>query len=159
MPNPAFRQFVEKWVHPDWRPVPVSTLELDLVEARLETYLPLSYREFMEQLGPASVGSDLLDEILRQSLDIPSFNEFFSPANVKSFTRSWRSMGLPEHMVAFASDGSGDLYCFEVVPESSPVPEDAIVWYFDHEELQIESLDIEFTNWIGLYAGIRKTAT
>lgn len=157
MPIAAFHQFVEKWVHPDWRPVPVPSQELDLVEARFETYLPLSYRGFMEHIGPASVGSGLSEEIVRQNLAILGLHEFLSPEEIKSTTRAWRNAGLPEDMVAVASDDSGNLYCFEVVPESSSVPEEAVVWYFDHEEREIESLEIEFTKWVALYAGIRKT--
>ena len=156
MASDTFDKFVEKWVHPDWRPVPVPREALDAIEARFETYLPLSYREFMVRIGPASAGAALLDAIVEQHIDIPAFQEFLPPAEVKEATRTWRRMGLPESMVAFASEGSGDLYCFEVVAESQPVPADAVVWYFDHEQREVESLEIQFTKWVALYAGIPK---
>jgi hypothetical protein len=157
MATDIFRKFVEKWVHPDWPPVPVPPDALDAIEARFETYLPLSYRDFMERIGPAGTGASLLEAIAEQRLDIPGFQEFLAPAEVKETTRHWRRMGLPESMVAFATEGSGDLYCFEVVPEDQPVPVDATVWYFDHEEREVESLEIEFSKWVELYASISKS--
>jgi hypothetical protein len=57
-------------------------------------------------------------------------------------------------VVAFATDAGGDLHCFQVVPETEPIPNDATVWYFDHEEREVESLDISFSKWLALYAEI-----
>lgn len=69
-------------------------------------------------------------------------------------TWDWHRAGLPEDMVAFATDVGGNLYCFQVVPETEPVSDDATVWYFDHEEREVESLDLAFSKWLALYAGI-----
>lgn len=161
-PNPSvrrsaalYREFVQRWVHADYQPFPVKPEALDRLEARFETYLPLAYRACMEKVGPASAGLVLLSTIVEQRLDIPSVHEFLSPAEALETTKGWRDAGLEEDMVAFATEGSGDMYCFKVVPESEPVPGDATVWYFDHEERRSESLDLLFTEWLKLYAQIK----
>jgi SMI1-KNR4 cell-wall len=150
----TLRKFVNAWVHPEYHPTPVSKEALDRVEARFETYLPLAYRECMSQIGPPSPGMSLLSTIVERRLDIPEVGEFFDAEGMIENTEGWREIGLPENMVAFASTGGGDFYCFEVVPETSQVPEDATVWYFDHEEREIESLELPFTQWLALYANI-----
>jgi hypothetical protein len=98
----------------------------------------------------------LLSAIVDQRLDIPSLGDFLGPKEMIETTWDWRQAGLPDSMVAFATDGSGDLYCFQVVPETEPVPDDAIVWYFDHEEKEVESLEMPFSKWLRLYAAIPK---
>lgn len=148
------RSLVEKWVHPDYWPHPLHPDALDRVEARFETYLPREFRLCMEQVGPASPGLALLSAIVDQRLDIPSLGDFLGPREMVETTQAWRQAGLPESMVAFATDAGGDLYCFQVVPEAEPVPNDATVWYFDHEEREVESLDIPFSKWLALYAEI-----
>lgn len=102
----------------------------------------------MTQVGPPSTALSLLSTIVDRRLDIPDIGDFFDPAGMIEATQDWRQAGLPENMVAFAATGSGDLYCFEVVPETSPVPSDATVWYFDHEEREVESLDMPFSKWL-----------
>jgi hypothetical protein len=150
----TLRKFTEAWVHPDFGPVPVSPEALDRAEARLETYLPRSFRECMIQVGPPSTALSLLSTIVDRRLDIPDIGDFLGPEELIATTESWRESGLPENMVAFATTGGGDLYCFEVVPEDAAVPDDAVVWYFDHEEQAVESLDLPFSKWLALYANI-----
>jgi hypothetical protein len=150
----TLRKFVDAWVHPDYGPVPVAAEAIDRAEARLETYLPHAYRECMTQIGPPSTALSLLSTIVDRCLDIPDIGDFFTADGMIEITEGWRETGLPESMIAFAATGSGDLYCFEVVPEASSVPDDAMVWYFDHEEREVESLDLPFTKWLALYANI-----
>ena len=150
----TLQRFVAAWVHPEYGPIPVSPEALDRAEARLETYLPHSYRECMIQIGPPSTAISLLSTIVDRRLDIPDIGDFFDPARMVETTQGWRAAGLPENMVAFASTGGGDLYCFEVVQETAPVPSDATVWYFDHEEQEVESLDLPFSKWLARYADI-----
>ena len=149
-----FKTFVRSWVHPDYRPAPVLPEALDRAEARFETHLPRSYRECMINVGPASAGLSLLSTIADRRLDIPDIHDFLTPEELIETTADWREFGLQEDMIAFATTGEGDLYCFEQVPQNASVPDDALVWYFDHEERIVESLDLSFSQWITLYASI-----
>jgi SMI1-KNR4 cell-wall len=150
----TLKKFISAWVHPDYGPIPVTQEALDRAEARLDTYLPRSYRRCMIEVGPPGTALSLLTTIVDRRLDLPSIGDFLSPEDVMSTTEDWREAGLPENMVAFATSGGGDLYCFEVVPEGAAVPEDATVWYFDHEERETESLNLNFSEWLALYANI-----
>ena len=150
----TLKKFVGAWVHPDYGPIPVSEEALDRAEARLETYFPRFYRQCMVEVGPPCTALSLLSTIVDRSLDLPSIGDFLTPEDIMSTTERWREAGLPENMIAFANSGGGDLYCFEVVPEDAMVPEDAVVWYFDHEEREVESLELNFSVWLALYSNI-----
>ena len=150
----ALRKFTSSWVHPDFGPVPVPPEALDRAQARFETYFPRSYRDCMVEVGAPSAAHTLSTTIIDRNLGIPCIGDFLRPEDLVATTEQWREVGLPENMVAFATTGDGDLYCLEVVPEDVGVLEDATVWYFDHEEREVESLDLGFTRWLALYANI-----
>ena len=154
----TFEAFARKWVPQDEYPLHARSDDLDLVEARFETYLPSAYREFMEQVGAFSTGCLLSDALLARGIELPMIQEFLSPGDVIHETECWRAAGLPGAFVAFASEGAGDYYCFSVVPENEPRPADASVWYFDHEERAMECLGVLFTEWLDAYAQIPRAA-
>ena len=156
MSDAAFSAFLEKWVHPDYRPAPARPEELDSVEVRLETLLPLAYRRFMEAVGPVSTGASLAVAVAAQRLGIPPVQEFLAPSTIVKTTEASRAMGLPSAFLAFAAEGSGDLYCFEIVPGAGAAPEDALVWYFDHEEGELECLEVPFSKWIFAYSRVAR---
>jgi hypothetical protein len=156
MSDQAFRRFVELWVHPDYPPQRAVEDDLDSVEARFETYFPTTYRSFMLNHGALSTGDSLSRAMLARRSDIPVLQEIFAPREVIEATETWRSAGLDRNFVAFASEGGGDMYCFEVVPENAQRPADAVVWYFDHEERTVECLDVAFSNWLELYTKVRR---
>jgi len=157
MHSQVFSTFVEKWVHRDYPPQPVPAESLDRVEARLKTLLPKSYRLFMQSIGPASADLSLLSAIVDQRLNLDDLQEFFASEAVVEQTEIWRKIRLPETLLAFAAQGSGDLFCFEVVPQKSPAPEDAKVWYFNHEEGEASNLEVSFIPWLAQYAAIAKS--
>lgn len=159
MSETAFEIFLEKWVHPDYRPAPVRAEELDSVEVRFETLLPLAYRRFMDVVGPVSTGASLSMAIIAQKLGIPTVQEFLTPSAIVKTTEAYRAAGLPSAFLAFAVEGSGDLYCFEVAPDTGAVPEDVLVWYFDHEERELECLEVPFSRWVYAYSQVARVET
>ncbi len=159
MTLPVFQRFIDKWVHPDYRPHPVPTKEIEAVELRLATKFPQSFHRLLTEVGAPSAGLPLLDALVEQELGIPDLQEFFPPARIVQVTLQWRKIGLGENMVAFASTSTGNLYCFKVAPKKVPASEDAPVWYFDHDERAVESLHMKFLPWLAQYADIKSSKT
>jgi SMI1-KNR4 cell-wall len=157
MIDPIFSMFIDKWVHPDYRPIPILAEALDRVEDRFQTRLPESYRNFMESVGPASADLSLLTTIVDNRLDLPDLQEFFSPEVVVEQTTMWRTIGLSKELIAFAGQGAGDMFCFEVIPKFKPASEELNVWYFNHEEREAYDLEITFLSWVKQYAELPKT--
>lgn len=68
-----------------------------------------------------------------------------------SSTEAWREMGLPDDMIAFASDCMGNLFAFDGVPLNS----NSGVWFFDHETGETALVAPSFKDWIQQYLDLR----
>ncbi len=151
----TFAAFVETWAH--YRTAPVTAAELDGAETRLGTSLPAAYREALIALGAPSTRASLLASIVDQDIDMADVQDFFSPADLVQFTEEWRPLGLPAHLIAFASDCAGNLFCFAVVKPEDRRPPDAAVWLWNQEFKRARIVSAGFGAWITAFCGIAPT--
>lgn len=141
----SMSRFIKLWTYPDCATVPVRADQLHAAESRLNTRLPLDYRDAIIEFGLPSPAIALLDTICDRDLDLHDVSDFFSPEEIVEHTEGWRDLGLPEELVAFASDCMGNLFCFpEAQAESCELP--VFFWY--HDEKSVETLAPSFTRWI-----------
>lgn len=113
--------------------------------------LPADYRSAVLQLGLPRPTIALLDAIVDQELDLRDVSDFLSPAEVVSVTEDWRALGLPEELVAFATDCMGNLFCFPTAADTGgPVP----VLFFDHDARTVEVIAPSFIIWIDELCGV-----
>lgn len=100
----SLNRFITLWTHPDYAPDPVSEGDLKKAEAGLQTRLPTDYRNAILQIGLPRPTIDLLNAIVDRELDLIDVSDFLSPGELASLTEDWRDLGLPEKLVAFATD-------------------------------------------------------
>ena len=155
----CFHLFMEKWTHPDYRPAPLTNEEIDRLEIALGARLPVSYRSFLVQYGPAHTILALLSNIVEQSLALSDLSELLSPEEVIESTNTHKQFGLPEDCIAIARDCCGNLFCFKTTDLGLPAPEDAAVWFFDHDFVETRQVFPSFSEWIGQLAEVEKVAT
>jgi len=110
----SLARFAEKWCLDDYPPEPVSEEDLQSVELRFEVRLPEDYREAVLGLGLPRTSIALLDAIVDQNLVLFDLSDFYSPTEIINQTLSWRKLGLPENLIAIASDCSGNMFCFDI---------------------------------------------
>lgn len=141
----SLERFDEKWgwVSADYPAVRVSEAELRSVEESFSVRLPEDYREAVLQVGLPRPTIALLDAIVERELDVHSVGDFFSPSEIIDETVGWHDIGMPEQLIAFASDGCGNKFCFDRnrLPDSS-------VWFFDHDFGTTEQIASSFGDWI-----------
>ena len=149
-----YREFVEKWTHPDYRPIPLTEAALDAFERRIGAKLPVSYREFMSLHGPVSVTSSLLSSIIAAGQKVPDFQAFLNPQEAIDQTQSWRALGLPRDRFAIASDSSGNLFClkYDLVNRQ----DDAPIFFFDHDFGSNKKIFPSFVKWLDQIASVEK---
>lgn len=141
----SFSRFIALWTHPDSAPEPVSKGELERAEYRLDMRLPADYRTAVLQVGLPRLTIALLDAIVDRELNLKDVSDFLNPAEIVSVTEDWRDLGLPEELVAFATDCMGNLFCFSSIVEADgSVP----VFYFDHDGRSVDVAAPSFTAWI-----------
>ena len=101
----------------------------------------------MLQVGLPRLSIALMDTIVDRELELHSVGDFFSPTEMIEETLAWRELGLPENLIAFASDGCGNKFCFSVA-------NGAAIWFFDHDFGTIERVAPSFTQWVRAYCDI-----
>lgn len=147
-----FNRFVELWTHPKFPPDRVSEDELRRAEAHLQASLPDDYRSAVLQIGLPRPTIELLDFIAEQELDLRDVSDFLGPAEMISVTQEWRELGLPDNLVAFATDCMGNLFCFPTNTEAGgSVP----VYFFDHDFETVDLIAPTFTHWVNEFCELR----
>lgn len=138
----SLMKFVEKWTSPDYPPDPVSTDALNEAEKKLHSCLPKDYKKAVLTIGLPRPTIALLDAIVDRELDVHAIGDFYSPSEIVTGTLDWREIGMPENLIAFASDGCGNMFCFDTERERS------IVLFFDHDFGTVSVIAYSFDAWI-----------
>lgn len=146
--------FIAKWTHPDYSPDTVSAEQLQQVEKQFGFHYPADYRNAVLQFGLPRPSFALLDAIVERDISLHCVSDFLSPAEAIEQTAGWREIGLPDGLVAFASDESGNLFCFDTAELSSENTDSSAVWLYDHDVNETEVVSSSFTAWIEAYSKI-----
>lgn len=140
--------------HQGTLPSPVADLDLRRVEQELSTVLPQAYITFMQAHGAVRTPSllSLIVDGRHEQLDVMALSEL---AEVSAGTKSNWSAGMPEHLLGFASDSMGNLFCFRRAAPASPRADDAEVWFFDHEFCSESRVASGFDEWLLSYLRLK----
>ncbi len=144
MSRDGITEFIERWCRLGERSEPVDAEGLAEVELELGFTLPKAYRSSVLSHGLPSPDISLLEFIDDNELDVPDIGGFHSPAEIVSSTRNWCELGMPSHLVAFASDSGGNQFAF-----SREKP--AEVWYYDHDFDEAKKVSDDFSAWVCRY--------
>jgi hypothetical protein len=138
---------------------PVATVtasDLATVERELGIVLPESYHSFMLTHGTVRTPS-LLDLVVDLEAELWAISDFIAPAEIVRDSRLYWSGGMSEQLVGFAGDGMGNMFCFRRSPVSTSRPDDASVWFFDHEFCDdIHQLEDSFDSWLFSYLKLKR---
>ncbi len=144
MSSDGIGEFIERWCQLGERSEPVDPERLAEIELELGIALPQAYRSGVVSHGLPTPDISLLDFIVDNELDLPDISDFHSPSEIVSSTRDWCDLGMPSHLVAFASDCCGNQFAFS---REDP----AEVWFFDHDFDETEKVSDDFSAWVRSY--------
>ena len=83
--------------------------------------------------------------------DLWDITSFHTPSECVEATESYRSAGMSDRLVAFASDSGGNVFCFAERDLLDARPDDASVWFFDHDVNEEKQLSESFDAWLASY--------
>jgi hypothetical protein len=148
------QQFADKWTIPDYPPDRVTEEELRAVEGHFGVRLPDDYRQSVLETGLPGPTSALLSAIVERGLDLFDASDFHTPAEMIQSTKDWRTGGLPEQLIVFADDCSGNMFCFDADRLRSNTPDAASIWFFDHDFGTVECIAPNFDSWIAVFCDV-----
>jgi len=146
--------FIDKWAIGDHPPTKVQHADLDAVEAQLDFMFPQDYRAAILAHGLPWMTIALLHSIVETEADISDVSDFFEPDLIVEQTQAWREGGLPGHLVAFADDCSGNLFCFDVRDGRGGRPGWAPIWFWNHDDGGLSVVADSFSVWIERFCGV-----
>jgi len=147
-------RFTEIWTSGDYPPEPVAESDLRSVEQRLSVRLPDDYRQAVLQVGLPRPTIALMDAIVERELDLHSLGDFYSPVEIIEETTGWREIGMPEQLVAFASDGCGNKFCFDAERLNNGSAEGYAIWFYDHDFETVDKIASSFDVWIEAFCHV-----
>jgi hypothetical protein len=80
----------------------------------------------------------------------PPLPEVQQQARHRRDTRDSWSGGMPQDLVGFANDAGGNYFCYPRRRHRAP-PDDAPVWFFDHESVEAYELSPSLAAWLAWY--------
>lgn len=128
----------------------VSEVDIAVIEANTKVRLPKAYTAFLMKFGPVYT-PDILDIVVLRKSPIIAVQEFLAPADV---IESSASIGI-KSCVAFATDCSGNVFCFKRLPKAEPRLDDAPIWLFDHETGKSSKVAPSFDTWLSNFAQLQ----
>lgn len=145
--------FALQWSHPDRPPTRVDQSELHAAEIALNVALPEDYKAEVLTAGLPSPTLALLSGILDRGADLHHLSGLYSPQEIVDASTGWHEVGMPKTLIAIASDGGGNQFCFDRRDLQQTMVVAAPVYYWDHEFGTIEQVSTSFPGWIGSYVG------
>jgi hypothetical protein len=148
-------RFNEIWTSGHYPPLAVSERDLSVTEHRLELRFPEDYREAVLTVGLPRPTNALLAAIVEGELDLNPLGDFYSPAEIIEETLGWREIGMPSELVAFASDGGGNKFCFDRTKFAASSTDARAIWFFDHDFATVDQIAPSFDAWITAYCEVK----
>ncbi len=146
-----YQHFAERF-HAGRRLRPAPEAQVAAAETALGLLWPDSYRQFALACGAVYCPS-ILDLIVESKTDYSDVQQFLTPRQSVTETRRWQ-LEPSGGCLAFATDCMGSFFAFRHLPASSPRPDDAPVWLFDHEEVAIVVQAASFDEWVSRFLSL-----
>lgn len=151
-------RFNEIWASSSYPPAQVTEADLRAVERRFDVRLPAEYREAVLRVGLPRPAVALMDVIVERELDMHAVGDFYSPAEIIEETIGWRQIGMPEALVAFASDGCGNMFCFDAHRLNGGTADAHAVLFYDHDFDTVDQVAPSFDAWIEAFCRLEPTS-
>lgn len=95
-----------------------------------------------------------MDAIVERELDLHSLSDFLSPLEIVEETTSWREIGMPQQLIAFASDGCGNMFCFDADRLNNSSAEGYGIWFYDHDFDTVDQIAPSFGIWVEAFCHV-----
>ncbi|MES3155054.1 SMI1/KNR4 family protein [Sphingomonas faeni] len=151
----GLERFVETWTSSHYPPERVHLADMQTLERTMGVHLPPDYRESVLQTGLPRPTIALLNSIVDQDLPLRDVGDFYSPAEMLEQTSGWREAGMPSHLIAFATDSAGNMFCFDAERLRAGSADRDSVWFFDHDIRTVDHVAPSFDNWIMQFCDVR----
>jgi hypothetical protein len=149
-----FKQFIAKWGDASLPSQPCDEQSIASAEQALRTRFPDLHRRFLVEVGKLWVPY-ILSSVVAEEADLPSLQDLLSANEAVETTNGWLSAGMPNDLIAVATDAGGNCLCFR---RSIEPLTDAPVYLWDHDFDETREVFSSFLAMIQAYVSLKKHA-
>ncbi len=144
----GLERFVETWTSSHYPPEKILLSDMQTLERTMGVHLPPDYRGSVLRTGLPRPTIALLNSIVDQDLSLRDVSDFYCPLEMLEQTSGWREAGMPSHLIAFATDSAGNMFCFDAEKLRDGNADRNSVWFFDHDLGTVDHVAPSFDDWI-----------
>ncbi len=126
--------------------VPIKSDDIAELEAKLQAFLPDSYKYLLSTYGLVHT-PNVLTKICDLNAGISEVQDFLSLDDVFSLSKLYEMSGMPKGHVLFASDCKGNMFCFKL-SDCEDKQIDLPVWFFDQGFCTVKKASNSFIEWL-----------
>jgi hypothetical protein len=159
----SMQRFIERWALSGRPAEGVDEADVCRVERHVGIALSSDDRDAMLASGIPDISITLLDAIVDQEIDLQCPMQFLSPGEVIKQTERWQEIGMPAHLLAFATDYMGNKFRLDMGELRHAMKSTATIWFFDHDGVMDDSpgtspIAPSFASWIAAFCEIPRSA-
>jgi len=124
----------------------IKAEDISVVEQRLNTNLPLSYKYLLTKYGLLRTPS-VLTKTCDLSVDIGVVTDFLSLKDVISLSELYVMAGMPSGYILFASGSNGDMFCFNSNDYLTHQKNEA-VWLYNQASCSVSKIAESLSEWL-----------
>ncbi|MCP4985736.1 MAG: SMI1/KNR4 family protein [Colwellia sp.] len=137
--------FVKNWASKNAM-VPINSQDICELEAKLNCYLPESYKYLLSNYGLVH-SPNVLTKICDLGVDVSEVQDFLSLEDVSSLSKLYEMSGMPKGHILFASDCKGNMFCFKLsdcISQQDDVP----IWFYNQGLSTVNQAANSFSEWL-----------
>jgi len=138
-------QFVKTWASKNVM-VPINSDDILELEAKLNSFLPDSYKYLLTNYGLVH-SPNVLTKVCDLNADVSAVQDFLSLEDVFSLSKLYEMTGMPKGHVLFASDCKGNMFCFKLIDCASKQI-DLPVWFYEQGNCSVNKVSDSFIEWL-----------
>ena len=142
-------QFVKNWASKNVM-VPIKSDDISELEAKLNSFLPDSYKYLISTYGLVH-SPNVLTKVCDLNADVSAVQDFLSLEDVFSLSNLYEMTGMPKGHILFASDCKGNMFCFKQ-SDCANKQIDLPIWFYDQGNCSVKKVSNSFTEWLDKFS-------
>ncbi len=126
--------------------VPIKSHDIAELEARLQAFLPDSFKYLISTYGLVHT-PNVLTKICDLGVGISEVQDFLSLEDIFSLSKLYEMGGMPKGHILFASDCKGNMFCF-TLSDCASQQIDIPVWFYNQQLRTVEKVSNSFSEWL-----------
>lgn len=137
--------FIENWCGRSAM-TPISLEDITELESSINHILPRAYKYLLNTYGLVR-SPNVMSKTIDLDTKLAQVHDFLNVDDVSSLSRLYEMSGMATGYILFASDSSGNMFCFKRT-DCDVQQDDCAVWFFNSGSYTTNLVNHSFIEWL-----------